>query len=530
MTDLSLKLVIQALDKGATAGLRKFRYEVKGLSQEVKSAPPSWLKTGAAIDKTTTAAKKFNEAGRTGGKTLDALIERQRRLRQESARTESAWTRMTRAFRFSRGGGGAGAAGGAGLAGMAGGAGAMVGTAVVAGGAATLGAGYAGAKSVIATGAQFESYRATLKVIEGTGEKADKAMAWVTKFAKTTPYEVDQVMEAFVRLRAYGIDPTDGTLRALGDTSSAMQKDLMAAVEMMADAQTGEFERLKEFGIRASQQGDRVTFSYNRAGRDMTVTSKKTAAEIRRTLLGIFNGGFAGAMDEQSRTWNGMTSNLGDTWTAFKRKVADGGAFDAAKANLGRLLDFLAKAEADGRLDKWAGELSTNLGKLIDTASKLATEVNWIQLAKDITTVADAILALVRAGNQVGELFTADFWDFSKEHKGGQGPDLLYRYIIKPGQDRQAALKAAGKPSTVDWMANPWVYGADRRLPAAPAPARRVLPSAALPGLPGGPAYGTPAPKLKGDIIIGVAPGLEIRRADFGSDIDWRSGKPGDRP
>ena len=48
---------------------------------------------------------------------------------------------------------------------------------------------------------------------------------------------------------------------AYGDTASAMGKSLDDMVEAVADAATGEFERLKEFGIRASKNGDRVSFT-----------------------------------------------------------------------------------------------------------------------------------------------------------------------------------------------------------------------------------------------------------------------------
>ena len=103
---------------------------------------------------------------------------------------------------------------------------------------------------IIKTGASFEQLRIQLKTLTGSSEKAEKAFAWVSHFAKTTPYELENVATAFSRLKAYGMDATK-FLPVLGDTASAMGKDIMQAVEMFADAATGEFERLKEFGIRA---------------------------------------------------------------------------------------------------------------------------------------------------------------------------------------------------------------------------------------------------------------------------------------
>ncbi|MGZ8370087.1 MAG: hypothetical protein ACXWVH_03420, partial [Caulobacteraceae bacterium] len=136
-------------------------------------------------------------------------------------------------------------------------------------------------------------------------------------------------MEAFVRMKAYGIDPTDGALQTLGDTASGMGKDVMAAVESLADAVTGEFERLKEFGIKSSQKGGFVTFTYQniKSGKEMSVKVKKNAAEIRAALLGIWKGNYGGGMDAMSRTMTGRLSNISDAWGRFQRKIGDAGFF-----------------------------------------------------------------------------------------------------------------------------------------------------------------------------------------------------------
>ncbi|MDG4813775.1 hypothetical protein P8629_12270, partial [Hydrogenovibrio sp. 3SP14C1] len=85
-----------------------------------------------------------------------------------------------------------------------------------------------------------------LETIEGSQEKAKASLDWIAGFAKKTPYDLAQVTESFVKLKAYGIDPiADDALRILGDTGSAMGKSLDQAVEAFADAATGEFERLK---------------------------------------------------------------------------------------------------------------------------------------------------------------------------------------------------------------------------------------------------------------------------------------------
>lgn len=249
----------------------------------------------------------------------------------------------------------------------------------------------------VKTGAKFEQFAAVLETIEGSSEKAQAAMAWVQDFAKTTPYELDQVMEAFVSLRAYGIDPTDGSLRTLGDAASAMNKPLMQAVEMLADAQTGEFERLKEFGVRGSAAGKQVALTYQSAGREVTVTSKKAANDIRTNLLSIFDSRFKGAMDRQAGTMNGLWSNLKDMLTSFQRDIADAGLFDFVKVELASLLAMVNTAAANGDLAKWAKEISGGLVEMLKALKELVVGVDWVALVKSVVDITTGFINFMNA-------------------------------------------------------------------------------------------------------------------------------------
>jgi hypothetical protein len=238
-------------------------------------------------------------------------------------------------------------------------------------------------RSVVNTNAQFEQYQATLETIEGSADKAKQALGWISEFAKTTPYEVSQITEAFVKLKAYGIDPiANDALRTLGDTASAMGKPLNAAVEMFADASGMEFERLKEFGIRATQAGDNVTFSWTKNGVELTETIKKNATDVRAFLLETLGDRFSGAMDRQSRTFNGMMSNLGDSWTDFQRRIGDSGFFQKVTDELAGLLATIARLDSEGKLDQWAAALGSALSFALDVfvavATRIAENVNTI--------------------------------------------------------------------------------------------------------------------------------------------------------
>lgn len=224
-------------------------------------------------------------------------------------------------------------------------------------------AGYFFKSQFLDTAAEFEKFEAILKTVEGSSSKAKASMNWVSDFAAKTPYELGEVTEAFVKLRAYGLDPKNGLLATLGDTASAMGKDVIDAVEAIADAVTGENERLKEFGITSSTKGNNVTYEYtDKAGnQQQAVVDKRNRKQIEETLKTIWNEKYAGASQERSRTWQGMMSNMADQWTRFTNLVMSNGLFDWMKGKLGGLLDKIDQMAADGTLEQvakdWGGKL-----------------------------------------------------------------------------------------------------------------------------------------------------------------------------
>lgn len=237
--------------------------------------------------------------------------------------------------------------------------------------AAALGAG-AIAKSFINTANQAEQFAIRLETIEGSAEKAENSLDWVKEFAKTTPYELAEVTDAFIKLKAYGIDPTDGSLTTLGDTASAMGKSVNQAVEALADAMTGEFERLRDFGIKASTEGDKVIFRYRQNGQEMAKEADKNSGMmIKSTLEAIWNDRYAGGMAKFQQSWAGMSSNLDDMWSEFQRQVMDAGVFDALKAQMDGLLATINEAAENGDLQRWANDVGEAVTALIEGIASL---------------------------------------------------------------------------------------------------------------------------------------------------------------
>ncbi|MBD3768204.1 MAG: hypothetical protein IE928_09720, partial [Gammaproteobacteria bacterium] len=163
---------------------------------------------------------------------------------------------------------------------------------------------------VIQATQQMQSLQASLVTVKGSALEADKAFAQIQEFATTTPYQLAEVTDAFIKMEALGLSASQRAMRSYGDTASSMGKSLNQMVEAVADAATGEFERLKEFGIKASSEGDRVKFTF----RGVTTEVGKNAAEIEDYLIKLGEINFTGGMARQMETLGGQLSNLDDSW------------------------------------------------------------------------------------------------------------------------------------------------------------------------------------------------------------------------
>lgn len=242
------------------------------------------------------------------------------------------------------------------------------------------------------TAAQFEKFGLILETLEGSSDKAKQSMAWVSDFAAKTPYDLSQVMESFVKLKAYGLDPMNkGLLQTLGDTSAAMGKDLMQAVEAIADAMTGENERLKEFGIKAKKEGNRIVYEYTANGKTMRkAANANNRAMIQDTLQAIWNEKYGGAMDKLSKSWSGMTSNLGDQWTRFKVMVMESGAFEWLKGRLAELLKQIDDMAKSGELKALAEAIGTKIVNGLKAAWEAGQQ--FVQFLKDARIALDPFI------------------------------------------------------------------------------------------------------------------------------------------
>ena len=203
-------------------------------------------------------------------------------------------------------------------------------------------------KQVIEVRSQFERFEAVLGNTLGSKGAATKIMSDIKTMAAETPFQVSQLTDAFVRLTNYGMKPSMDELKKMGDLSSAVGKSILQLSEAVADAATGQFERLKEFGIKAAKQGDKVTFTF----KGISTQVDYTADSIKSYLVSLGDlDGVHGAMAVQMDTLGGKVSNLGDAWDSLLVTIGDSSAWGSVVSGLKDAITWTEKwIKASGEL------------------------------------------------------------------------------------------------------------------------------------------------------------------------------------
>lgn len=183
--------------------------------------------------------------------------------------------------------------------------------------------------NIIDVVSNFERLSGAMEIAFGSQAKAALQFKRINEFAAKTPFTVNEITETMIKMKNLGLDPSIEAIKSMGNTASAMGKPLMQFTEAVADAVTGEFERLKEFGIKSSVEGDKVKFTFQ----GVTTAIGKNADEIQKYLLNLGNTKFAGGIDKQAETLGGQLSVLGGIVEQLTLKFADESGLTQAMKN-----------------------------------------------------------------------------------------------------------------------------------------------------------------------------------------------------
>lgn len=241
-------------------------------------------------------------------------------------------------------------------------------------------------KSLINTAESFETLRTQLDALQGSSEAGRVAVEWVKQFARDTPLSMEEVTRAFVRAKALGLDPMDGTLQSLVDVNAKLAgsgEKLLAITRAVGEMFTKSSIQAQEMTLQLTNAGvpawDLLAKAMNRANgvttftvgtlRKMSEEGKLGRKEVKLLIdeMGRFG---AGAALARMSDFAGLASNFGDEVSKIKDGFAraENGLFDFSKALLGEGITSLEKFRKNGSLEEWGRDVAFSLLNAADSS------------------------------------------------------------------------------------------------------------------------------------------------------------------
>ena len=242
------------------------------------------------------------------------------------------------------------------------------------------------AAQAVQTIREFEDLEATLKAVTGSANAAAASFDLIRQFTATTTFQIQDVANAFIKLKLAGIVPTTDVMQDFGNFAAGMGKSITDLAQAAFNATTGEMEMLKQFGVVARLQGNTIRATFN----GVTTEIERSGPAITEFLRNIGRTEFPTALADRADTLTGAVSNLQDQLSEFFVKIGEGGLKDA-------LQDISLQFKA---LLKDNESLAFQLGTVLGNA--LRALANIIQFAVTHIRLLAGVLAFLAGAKVAG--------------------------------------------------------------------------------------------------------------------------------
>lgn len=263
---------------------------------------------------------------------------------------------------------GTGESGKKGFAGFTAQLGKMKGAAI--GAAAAIGGITIAVKQIAQVGMAFEDLQISLNTVFGGIRGGQDAFDAVIDFAKTTPFQIEDVTKAFIRLKSAGLEPDIEMLKTFGDAASIAGNatEAFAALVKIASKATGgglgleELEQLETQGIAVypilQKQLGLTRDKIAEFGK-----STKGAALVIKALQKGLKETTGGTMSARMENLSTKTSNLEIAFKQLALSIFEGGLGDLLKNLTDKMTGFVDSITAVIRAANQAGDNREHFSK-----------------------------------------------------------------------------------------------------------------------------------------------------------------------
>ena len=234
------------------------------------------------------------------------------------------------------------------------------------------------AKTGLSEAMDLEGYRLQLETATKDTQKASEIMQYAINLANKTPFEGGELVEGAAKFEAMGM-AAQKWLPLAGDMAAATNKSFDQATEALIDAQNGELERLKEFGITKAkivEQGEKMFAGVQLVNNKGQIVNQE---KFNEALISLMQERFGGGMEKQATTMKGLWSTVTGvtksalatiTGIATDGSIRSGSALDMLKDKVQLLAGKLEEWQQNGTLDRIAQQFDQGLARGAELVGK----------------------------------------------------------------------------------------------------------------------------------------------------------------
>lgn len=245
-------------------------------------------------------------------------------------------------------------------------------------------------ESFIDTASQFEQYSNRMSAFTTSLSQQNSEMARARDFAIAYRQEISKATETLLLMKNYGLEDGNEQLKIYANTAIGSGKSIEQFAEAMADALTGENERLKEFGVKASLMGQNIAYSWtDSTGKVRNIVIKNNKDIIDSTLMAIFNEKYVGQLESYKNSWKGVMQGISNSWVKFKLDLADEGLFQYFKVLGETILESITGAYGGAK-----GSVRSFSNYVIDG---IKTTIKGVGILRDTFSLFGGVFGFIKA-------------------------------------------------------------------------------------------------------------------------------------
>ena len=229
-----------------------------------------------------------------------------------------------------------------------------------------------GAK-IISAGLQasrvYDDMSAKLSVLTGDLDSAKKKFWELNALEDQTAIATDKLASAYLTLGNNGLRNTTQQMEKYAAIAQGTNKDITGLAQNISNFVNGRLQSLKEYGITAERNGEKLIMSFRGEKKEIEATSKA----LEEYLEQLADANFSKVLEARTGTLSASFERLNNAWGTFTTRVVDG-------------------SDGMGQVFKtFVDEATDLLNNLADALNSPEFKIFCENLSKDFQTVVDFI-------------------------------------------------------------------------------------------------------------------------------------------